>query len=175
MADERTTKYAEALASVAQAEGQSEQVADELFQVAQAMDSSDELRRTLGDASLPLSRRTQVVEDLLGPKASPVTTSLVSMVVGAGRGGQLSDIIRESLQVSAGRNNRAVAEVRTAVPLDDEQRTRLAAAIAKATGKEVDIRAVVDPSVQGGVVARIGDTVIDGSVRRKLAQLREAI
>ena len=65
--------------------------------------------------------------------------------------------------------------MRTAVPLTDDQRTRLADALGKATGKSIEVKAIVDPSVLGGVVAQIGDTVIDGSVRSRLEQLREAI
>ena len=58
--------------------------------------------------------------------------------------------------------------------LTDDQKTRLAASLKAATGKDVDIVVVVDPSVLGGIVTQIGDTVIDGSVRHRLAQLRES-
>jgi F-type H+-transporting ATPase subunit delta len=68
-----------------------------------------------------------------------------------------------------------VAEVRSAVPLSADQTTRLAAALATATGKAVEIKVVIDPSVLGGLVTQIGDTVIDGSVRHRLNQVREAI
>ena len=69
---------------------------------------------------------------------------------------------------------REVAEVRSAVDLTDDQRQRLATALTSATGKDVEVKVVVDPTVMGGVVATIGDTVIDGSVRHRLDQLREA-
>ena len=69
----------------------------------------------------------------------------------------------------------SVAEVRSAVPLDDEQVQRLAEALSQATGKHVEVKVIVDPSVLGGVVARIGDTVIDGTVRHRLDQLEGAI
>jgi F-type H+-transporting ATPase subunit delta len=65
--------------------------------------------------------------------------------------------------------------VRTAVPLDDRAKERLGAALSSATGKTVSVKAVVDPGVIGGVVARIGDTVFDGSVRHRLDQLKEVI
>jgi F-type H+-transporting ATPase subunit delta len=63
--------------------------------------------------------------------------------------------------------------VRAAVPLDDRVRERLAKALSDATGKQVEVKVIVDPNVLGGVVARIGDTVIDGSVRHRLDQLKE--
>ena len=67
----------------------------------------------------------------------------------------------------------AVAEVRTAFPLDADQQARLADALGRATGKKVTVKVVIDPTVLGGIVARVGDTVIDGSVRSRLEQLRE--
>ena len=68
-----------------------------------------------------------------------------------------------------------MAEVRSAVELTEDQRTRLAAALEKATGKAVEVKVIVDPSVLGGLVATVGDTVIDGSVRHRLDQLKHAI
>ncbi|MCB1259187.1 MAG: ATP synthase F1 subunit delta, partial [Acidimicrobiales bacterium] len=69
---------------------------------------------------------------------------------------------------------RSVAEVRSAVELSEEQRTRLASALSAKLGRDVDVVVVVDPSVVGGLVTQVGDTVIDGSVRTRLAQLKEA-
>jgi len=129
----------------------------------------------LSDPAIPAARRQQVVEDILGGKASATTIGLVSMAVGAGRGSDLPDIVRALIERSAASRNRAVAEVRSAVPLTADQTTRLAAAIASATGKNVEIKVVIDPSVLGGLVTQIGDTVIDGSVRHRLNQVREAI
>jgi F-type H+-transporting ATPase subunit delta len=65
-----------------------------------------------------------------------------------------------------------VAEVRTAVALSDAQKTRLADALAKATGRRVNLKVVVDPNVIGGVVATVGDDVIDDSVRTRLDQVK---
>jgi F-type H+-transporting ATPase subunit delta len=65
-----------------------------------------------------------------------------------------------------------VAEVRSAVPLDADQRARLAEALQRATGKAVELKVVVDPTVMGGLVAQVGDTVIDGTVRHRLDQLK---
>jgi F-type H+-transporting ATPase subunit delta len=175
MADDRTLAYAEALFSVARAEGTLGEVEDELFRFSQTLSGSDELRDALTDASIPASRRQQIVEDLLGGKASPTTVALVSMVVGTGRARELPAIIRRLVDMSAVEANREVAEVRSAVPLSDDQRARLAKALNEATGKQVEVKVVVDPSVLGGIVAQVGDTVIDGSVRNRLDQLRDAL
>ena len=68
-----------------------------------------------------------------------------------------------------------LAEVRTAVDLSGEQRERLAAALSRATGHTVDVKVVVDPSVIGGVVARVGDEVFDGSIANRLEGAKQAL
>jgi F-type H+-transporting ATPase subunit delta len=171
----RTRAYATALYSVANAEGELKAVGDELFAVARAVEGSDELRDALGDPHLPVERRQQIIEDVLGSRASDVTIGLVSMVVAAGRGRELPDIVDALLELSATQEGRQVAEVRSAIDLTQDQRDRLAAALKDATGSEVDVRVVVDPTVVGGLVARVGDQVIDGSVRHRLSQLRESL
>jgi F-type H+-transporting ATPase subunit delta len=175
MAHDRTLAYAEALFGVARAEGTLGEVEDELFRFSQTLRGNDELRNTLTDAGIPAARRQQIVEDLLGGKASPTTVALVSMVVGTGRARQLPKIIERLVEMSAAEANKEVAEVRSAVPLTDDQRERLAKALEDATGKQVEVKVVVDPSVLGGIVAQVGDTVIDGSVRRRLDQLKNAL
>ena len=65
--------------------------------------------------------------------------------------------------------------MRSAIPLTDDQKARLAEALGRATGKEIEVKVIVDPSIKGGLVAQVGDTVIDGSVRRRLEQLRNSI
>lgn len=168
------SSYADALLAVAQAEGQAAQVSDELFRVAQAVEANDDLRTALTDRGVPAATRQQIVEDLLAGRASPVTAALVSMVVGAGRAGNLPEIARALVDKVAEAENKVVAEVRTAVPLSDDQIDRLAAALRSSTGKDIAVKVVIDPTVVGGVITQIGDTVIDGSVRHRLNQLRES-
>ena len=174
-ADDRIESYAEAMFGVARAEGTIDEVEDELFRFARALEGSDELREALTDPHIPASRRQQIVEDLLGPRATSTTTALVSMVVGIGRGRDLPAIIDSLVQKSAAAHDKAIAEVRTTVDLSAAQREQLAQAINKATGKVVELKVIIDPTILGGIVTTIGDTVIDGSVRTRLDQLKNAI
>jgi F-type H+-transporting ATPase subunit delta len=175
MEQDRTLAYADALFAVARAEGTLAEVEEELFRFSQALESSDELREVLTDAHVPASRRQQIVEDLLGDKALPLTTALVSMIVGAGRAADLPAITRELVARTAAEANKEVAEVRSAVKLSAAQRKRLSEALNAATGKQVEVKEIVDPSILGGIVAQVGDTVIDGSVRNRLDQLKQAL
>ncbi|MCH2628447.1 MAG: ATP synthase F1 subunit delta [Acidimicrobiales bacterium] len=172
---EKVEEYAAGLAKLAEAEGELNRVADELYQLGRTVESSDELRSTLSDRSIPASRRIGILEDLLGATASPVTINLVSMLVGAGRGSHIGPIADELIRQAAESRGQAVAEVRSAVTLSDDQRDRLKSALSSATGMNIDIVVVVDPEILGGVVAQVGDTVFDGSVRTRLEKMKERL
>ena len=174
-AADRNDAYATALFEVARAEGNLERVEAELYQVARAIENNDDLRSKLTDQAIPVELRQGIVEELLNAKAQPVTKALVSFVVGSGRARDLPAIIDLLVRRSAEERAEALAEVRSAIPLDDDQQRRLAAALSARTGQNVTVRVNVDPSILGGIVATIGDTVIDGSVRRRLEQLRESL
>jgi F-type H+-transporting ATPase subunit delta len=174
MANDRIDAYADALFGVAAAEGRLDDVEDELFRFARVFEGSDELRAALTDPQTVATRRQQIVEDLLKGKASPTTVALISMVVGTGRARDLPAIINSLVEKIAKSSNKVVAEARSAVNLTEEQRQRLAAALGKATGKQVEVKVIVDPRVMGGIVTQIGDVVIDGTVRHRLEQLRKA-
>ena len=175
MSDARIEGYARALFEVARAEGTLDEVEDELFRFARSYESSDALRNALTDEMVPAAKRQAIVEDLLGGRVTPTTTQLVSMVVGSGRGRDLPAIIDNLVKRASSAKNLEVAEVRTAVPLTTDQQDRLKAALANATGAAVNLKVIVDPSVLGGLVATVGDTVIDGTVRTRLDQLKSLL
>ena len=167
--------YASALFQVAAAEGAAGPVVSELAAFAQALESSPELQRSLSDQMIPVERRQGVVAELLGGKAHPVTINVVSFVVGAGRAKDMAGIVAKLRQLSAAEQGRAAGEVRSAHPLSLEQQQRLTAAVSKSTGKAVELTFLVDPSVLGGVVTTVGDTLIDGTIRHRLEQLKETV
>jgi F-type H+-transporting ATPase subunit delta len=167
--------YAEALFNVVRAEGELDRVEDELFRFGKILESNHELKQALSDQSMEREQRAKILEELLADKVSPHTLGLLTFIVGQGRARQLPQILEELSELAAEARNSVVAEVRSAVPLDDKQRKDLASALSKATGKNVEVKVLIDPSVVGGVVAKVGDTVIDGTVKRRLEQLREQV
>lgn len=175
MADERIQGYAAAIFELARGEGVLERVEGELFRVARALERSDDLKKAFSDHRLPMERKQALIDDLMGSRAHHLTTAFVSFAVGLGRGGDLADIADAFTARSAAERNRSVAEVRSAIPLDDATVDRLARGLAARIGNQVEVRVVIDESILGGLVARVGDTVIDGSVRTRLEQLREGV
>lgn len=168
-------KYAQGLLAMAEAEGATDRVTDELYRFGRALEGNADLREALGDRHLPVERRLGVVDELLGVSALPQTVAAVAHVIQAGRGRLLVDIIDAFNRAAAARRDRAVAEVRTAVELTEDQRARLREALAKATGRDVELRIIIDEDVVGGVLAMVGDTVIDGTVSRQLSQMRSRL
>jgi F-type H+-transporting ATPase subunit delta len=175
VSDNRIEGYARGLFEIARAEGTLDEVEDELFRFARSFEGSDALRSALSDDQIPPAKRQAIIEDLLGGKATSTTTQLISMVVGSGRTRDLPAIVDNLVARASTAKHQEVAEVRTAVALTADQEARLAAALVNATGKQVNLKVVVDPSVLGGLVATVGDTVIDGSVRTRIDQLKSRL
>jgi F-type H+-transporting ATPase subunit delta len=173
--DEIITGYAEALFGVVRAEDELDRVEDELFRFGKLLESNHDLKQALSDRALDRTQRIKILEELLGDKVSSHTLALLTFIVSQGRARQLPQILEEVANLAAEARDSVVAEVRSAVPLDEGQRRSLAEALSKSTGKKVDVKVLIDPSVIGGVVAKVGDTVIDGTVRRRLEQLKEQV
>lgn len=173
--DDPIRGFATGMFEIARAEGELEKVRGELLQVARTFESSTELRERLSDPRLPLDRKQAIIDDLIGGRSSDVTAGLVGFIVAMGKATALPELVDVMAEVSAAAANKEVAEIRTAIALDDDTVQRLVGALARATGKDLEPKVVVDPSVVGGVVARVGDTVIDGSVRSRLRGLRQSL
>ena len=173
--DQLIEGYAKALFAVAEAEGNLEDSEDELFRFGKIVERETALRESLTDPGLPTDRKKALVRELLGNKVSSQTVSLLGFIVDQGRGKDLPKITEALAELAARRRRRAVAEVRSAVPLDAARTKRLVKALSEATGRDVEVKTVIDPSVIGGVVARVGDQVFDGTIRRKLEMAREQL
>jgi F-type H+-transporting ATPase subunit delta len=173
--DELIHGYAEALFSIVRAEGELDRVEDELFRFGKLLESNHELKQVLSDRAIERDQRRKVLDQILSGKVSPHTLGLLEFIVAQGRARQLPQILDELSDIAAEARSAVVAEVRSAIALDDSQRAELATALSRATGKRVEVKVLVDPSVIGGVVTKVGDTVIDGSVRRRLEQLKEQV
>lgn len=167
--------YATALFRIAEAEGALERVSDELFRFAKAVEQNHELRSALSDIAVPPERKRAVVGELLGERASPLTLNILEFVVSQGRARELSEIVSSLVELASEARDKVIAEVRSAVEIDDDLREKMAEALSRATGKQVDVKVLVDPSVVGGIYAKVGDQVIDGTVRHRLQELREQL
>ena len=170
------TRYAKALFDVACAESDPAQVERDLGAIADAFSTHDELRRVLTSPSTPHSTRVKIVTALVERAApQPIVAKLVTMLAERKRLELLPEILivyRERLRAH---NNVVRASVTSAIPLTADTQQKLAARLASVTGKQVELQAAVDPSIIGGVIANVGGTVYDGSIRTQLDKLRQRL
>lgn len=166
---------AQAAFTVAEADGSLDRIEDELFTVGRAIDQSPELQLALTDPSLAAASKASLVRDLVGASAAPATTSLLAHAAANLRGRRPAAAVEELARLASDQRRQVLAEVRSAIALDTDQRTRLAAALTRLQGRPVRVNVVVDPEVVGGIVVRVGEDVIDGSIASRLEQARRTV
>jgi len=159
----------------AEADGDLDEVEDELFRFGRVVAGQPELREALSSAWLPQERKQALLGALLGGKVTPATLSLITQMVAHPRGRSLTAALELCADITAQRRQMLIAVVHSAVELSDGQRRRLAAALASTYGHEVHLNVIVDPSVVGGMSVQIGDELIDGTTASRLAAVRRKL
>lgn len=169
-------RYAKALFQLALAEKNVEQCSKALSEIAETWNTSAELRQVFENPRfLPEQRRDVIgalADRLMAPK---VAKGLVQLLAERGRMPDLrsiTDVFELMAEESAGRVR---AEIVTATPLPETYYASLQKALSDATGKQVVLVRRQDPSLIGGVVAKVGDTVFDGSIKNRLTGLRHQL
>ncbi len=160
---------------VAEADGELDEVEDELFRFARTVSREPELRAVLTDRGLDVERKRALLDGLLNGKVKSGTKRIVNALVLTPRGRTLEDGLEDYAGLAADVRSRTLATVTSAVPLDDAQRERLAASLSAQLGRQVQLQVEVDPAVVGGIVVLVGDEIIDGSTRHRLAEARRRL
>src|SRR5918997_1950133 len=156
---------------VADNDGNLENTEDELFRFARLVEANPDLRNALSDRAVPVSKRQELVEQLLAGRAPPATMALAKRAVGA-RDRTFAHTIEGFVTLAAAQKNRVVATVRVARPLTPEQLSRLQASLSEQAGRQVMVQEIVDENVLGGVRVELGDEVIEGTVASRLESAR---
>lgn len=166
-------RYAEALYEVAEREKAVDTVEQELQAVDAIIRENRDLQKVLYHPRVTPEDKKSLLSDLLSGKISAVTLEFLKLLVERQREQFLSDIVSYYANLANKARNVAEAGVSSAVDLTAGEKQLLADLLNKLTGKKVETSYKVDPSLIGGIVVRIGDRVIDGSIRTRLATLRE--
>lgn len=161
--------------AAAESRGELDTVEDELFRFGRIVNREPDLRAALTAQWLPDERREELVTALLSSRATATTLRLVRQVVLAPRGRTLEGGLEEYARLAAERRERLIAHVVAARPLSAQQQDRLAVAIGRTFGHQVDVQVDVDPELVGGLTVRVGDELIDASVERRLAEVRRQL
>jgi len=168
-------RYAQALFEAAGRAGQVDQVEEELRQIDQILRSSPQLMRAFQAPTIGGPRKVQLVRDIFSGRASELTVRFLCLAVRRRREGVLPRAYQEFHRLANEARGVIPVQVTAAVPLTGDEERSLAAALGRRTGKSVELRLAVDPEILGGLVVRMGDTVMDGSVRTRLRLLRQRL
>lgn len=151
------------------------EVEDELFRFGQVVDGDPELAAALGDTTVPDTRRAELARALLAEKARPATVRLAELALAGFAGRGFASALTRLVELAAERRDRQVAYVVVAVPLRDEDEQRLAATLSDVYGRQITLKVTVDPAVLGGMSLRVGHDLYDGTVLRRLTQVRNTL
>jgi ATP synthase F1 delta subunit len=165
--------YGDALLSLAAARGEEDEVRDGLEGLAAAIEEQLDFELFLDSPLVDDEEKRDFLERLLRGKAPDVLVDGLQIVRRKGRLGLLRAIARAYREAWMRSKNKVEVDVVTAVPLGEEQRRAIAAAASRRAGREAVLRERVTPDLLGGLVVKIGDEKIDGSVARKLAILEQ--
>jgi F-type H+-transporting ATPase subunit delta len=169
-------RYARAIVQIGVSQGNLDQLGLDLRHFAAAMKTSAELVSSLTNPAIRRSDRRKVIDALLAYfKAAPMTKNLIAVLLDGERIPTLPTISREVDAMIEARAGRVSADVSSAIELTPAQLAQLTTILERISGKKIDVVKHLDPSLIGGVVAKVGDVVYDGSLRSQLHLLRDEL
>ena len=131
-----------------------------------------ELRSLLQHPAIPFAEKERVLRRVMGSGVAAAPINMVLLMVRRGRPGAIDRMIERFTELLRRHRGISLAEIRTALPLDDGQRVEIVARLRALTGSQIEIDETVDSDLIGGIAVRIGDQLYDASVRSRLERLR---
>jgi F-type H+-transporting ATPase subunit delta len=166
-------QYAKAFADIAIAQGAPQTAVKQLADFGEAFAESGELRNFLGSPAVDLQAKHRVIEKIAARQgAGRIVRNFVFVILDHHRAHLLPEIIAAVQEVVRQRQGVAEAEISSAVELSSAQKMELAKTLSRLTGKKIEPKYSLDPALLGGAIARVGDTIYDGSLRSRLAEMR---
>lgn len=168
-------RYAEALYDIALKQNLVDQLEAELKAIEEIFRGSADLQQVLYHPQITIADKKDLFNNLFKGKVLDVTGNFLALLVDRRREAFFGDIVAEFVNMANTARNIVAANVASAVELNDKEKGTLGQILAKLTGKKVQTSYAVDPSLIGGVVVRIGDKIIDGSIKTRMATLKERL
>ena len=166
-------RYARAVFELALAGNELDRWQQDLRKLA-AIVANDEARVVLESPRITAENKNHLIQEVLGT-VNPLALNLARLLVTRGSIGLAGQIAAEYQRLLDEHHGVIKADVITAVPLDDADKMKLATDIGQVVGKKIDLTATVQPEILGGIIARVGGKLLDGSTRSRLAQLKRQL
>jgi len=168
-------RYAEALYDIASKQKMVDKIEAELKAVEAVIEENADLQKILYHPQITAKDKKELLDLLLKGKVSETTGNFLALLVDRRREAFFGDIVAEFVNLANAARNIVAARVTSAVELNDREKGKLDQILGRLTGKKVQTSYAVDPSLIGGVVVRMGDKIIDGSIKTRLATLKERL
>ncbi|MBA3368768.1 MAG: F0F1 ATP synthase subunit delta [Geodermatophilaceae bacterium] len=159
----------------AEADDKLDTVEDELFRFGRIIAGRPELQRALSDSAASNAQRGSLVDALVGGKVHAVTERLLAASLTGARARHAEQTVEELSDLAALRRQRSIAQITTSVGLTDEQEQRLVDSLSRIYNRRISLQISLAPELLGGLVVRVGDEIIDGSTRFRLAAARQRL
>jgi len=170
--DPINTGYARALFEMAQAEGVVSRVEEALYRLGELLKGNPELLQFLKDPNIKAEGKRQALGELFQGRVHPLVLTTLISLSDQDRGGRVLHVIAEFNLIADAARQQVTGEVTTAIALDGETLGRLVAELNRVTGKTIQLFQKIDPAILGGAIVKVGEQIIDGSLRRKLDQIQ---
>lgn len=168
-------RYVHALYELAGEKNALEQVGQELAAVRDLLEKEAELRDVLQNPALDPQRKVEIFDELVGDQLNVLTHNFVRLLIRKSRIDHIELMTGEYAAMERTRKGVLEVEITTARELDKGIRDELESSLSGTLGKSIEMKTAVEPSLIGGMVARIGDTVYDGSVEHQLARIQQRL
>lgn len=168
-------RYTSALFALARQENQIDRVERDLFEIGELLSRLPKLHEMLDHPVIPAETKKRMLRDAFSGALSDLTLHFLDLLIDKRRTEILSAVPPEFHAMANADRGVVEAQVLSAVPLAADQEAQLASRLTELTGKRVKLAPALDASLIGGLLVKIGDTVIDGSVKGQLEQLREQL
>ncbi len=167
------TDYADALFSLAAETG--EDLRDDLRTVQEVFGEEPRYVEMLSSPAIPLDRRMDNIRQALEGRVSQTVCSFVQLLCQRGHIRLFSPCVDAYMEMDRAARRHTVAQVVSAVPLSDEQTARLTQKLTALSGRQVTLTCTVDPGLLGGITVRMDGNVLDGSIMRRLRDMKEVM
>jgi F-type H+-transporting ATPase subunit delta len=167
-------RYAEAMFDLGLKQNKLDQTLDDVREIARVF-ANRKLAYLLCEPKVPLQRKETALRQNLASRVLPTSLNLALLVVQRELVELMPNIARELEQLVLNYKNQVIAEVTTATKIDNAQKALIKQALEQRTGKTIILQTRIQPEIMGGVIARVGDQLIDGSIRYRLSSLRQQL
>ena len=170
-----TVGYVQALFEIAKAQNAFKQTIQDLEKVVELLRENHELRKILFHPAIPRERKTQLVDSILAPHISHLVGNFLRLIIDKRREKVLERIMYEYKSIADLVGGIMRATIQTATPLSEPQLSRLKQALERLSEKKVETSTEINPKILGGVIVRMGNKIIDGSIASRLKNLRRRL